>query len=398
LILAAMSVGREPLSLRLLAAGATFVLLFWPEALAGPSFQLSFAAVGTIILLHENRRLQNWMRPQGGHMVTRILRGIGMLLATGLAIELVLAPIALYHFHKSGLYGALANMVAIPLTTFVIMPTQLLGLCADAIIDGLGAPFWWLASNGIAGILWLAREVSAAPGAVVLLPEMPGWAFAITILSAILIAIFTHRRRWILLLPLLVALWAMLASPQPDMLVTGDGQHLAVLGSDSKLALLRPGAGDYTRSILGETAAVAGTAQALDVFPGAKCNSDGCSFKLDRGGREWRVLALRSNYLVPAMELAAACARSDIVISQRRLPWSCKPAWLKADAALLEKSGGLAFHLREPRITTVAETNAHHPWSVYAPERLAQKATERQKAKAAKFPAPPNPDIAATRQ
>ena len=51
LILIAMALGREALSMRLLAAGATFVLLFWPESLAGPSFQLSFAAVGTIIML-----------------------------------------------------------------------------------------------------------------------------------------------------------------------------------------------------------------------------------------------------------------------------------------------------------------------------------------------------------
>ena len=80
-------------------------------------------------------------------------------------------PIAVYHFHKAGLYGALANIVAIPLTTFVIMPLEALALLLDLV--GLGAPFWWLAGQALALLLWLAHAVAAAPGAVAALPAMP---------------------------------------------------------------------------------------------------------------------------------------------------------------------------------------------------------------------------------
>ncbi|NJL18662.1 MAG: hypothetical protein HC938_17400 [Nitrospira sp.] len=85
------------------------------------------------------------------------------------------------------------------------------------------------------------------------------------------------------------------------------------------------------------------------------------------------MLALRSEYQVPAMELAAACERSDIVIASRWLPRGCKPGWVKADRGLLEHSGGLAFYLSQNRLTSVAEDNAHHPWSAYRPERLAER-------------------------
>jgi hypothetical protein len=57
------------------------------------------------------------------------------------------------------------------------------------------------------------------------------------------------------------------------MLLTGDGQHLAVIFGDGQLALLRPRAGDYARSILGETAAVGRRAIALDAMPGARLQS-----------------------------------------------------------------------------------------------------------------------------
>ena len=46
------------------------------------------------------------------------------MILTGLAVEIALIPFALYHFHKAGLYGVAANLLAIPLTTFVIMPLE----------------------------------------------------------------------------------------------------------------------------------------------------------------------------------------------------------------------------------------------------------------------------------
>ena len=62
------------------------------------------------------------------------------------------------------------------------------------------------------------------------------------------------------------------------------------------------------------------------------------------------------------MEMAAACKRVDIVVSDRWLPWSCKPRWIKADRNMLEQSGGLAFYLGQPRLDTVNVNNEHQPW------------------------------------
>ena len=90
--------------------GALVVLLFRPEALAGASFQLSFAAVTTIIVLHQFGPVRRLLAPREEGLPQRVLRGLGGLLLTGLAVELALMPFALYHFHKAGLYGVAANM------------------------------------------------------------------------------------------------------------------------------------------------------------------------------------------------------------------------------------------------------------------------------------------------
>src|SRR3546814_9899317 len=87
---------------------------------------LSFAAVTAIIALHESRWMRAFLARRDEGWAMRWGRGLAGLLITGFVVEAALAPIALFHFHKAGLNGALANVVAIPLTTFVIMPTEAL--------------------------------------------------------------------------------------------------------------------------------------------------------------------------------------------------------------------------------------------------------------------------------
>ncbi len=53
LVVAGLVLGREAISLRLIATGALAVMIFWPEAVIGPSFQMSFAAVTAIVALYE---------------------------------------------------------------------------------------------------------------------------------------------------------------------------------------------------------------------------------------------------------------------------------------------------------------------------------------------------------
>jgi len=171
LVLVAFLMGREALTLRLVAAGALIVLVWRPESLAGPSFQLSFAAITAIIALHESRPMRAFLARRDEPWPFRTLRAVAGLLVTGLVVEVALAPIALFHFHKAGVYGAMANVVAIPLTTFVIMPFEALALLFDSI--GLGAPFWWVTEQALRLLLGLAHVVSDAPAAVATLPSFP---------------------------------------------------------------------------------------------------------------------------------------------------------------------------------------------------------------------------------
>lgn len=359
LVLLALSLGREAITLRLIAAGACFVLFLWPEALAGPSFQLSFAAVTAIVALHEHPAVRGWFLRREEGWGPRFLRGLGSLLLTGVAVELALMPLALFHFHKAGVYGALANIVAIPLTTFVIMPLEALALMLDLV--GLGGVVWWLTAQALQFLLWLAHAASSAPGAVAALPAMPGGAFALMVAGGLWMALWRSRARWAGGVPLAIgAVWALL-TPPPDLLVTGDGRHLAIRTPDGGMALLRDRAGDYTRDMLAENGGEEELA-ALAEEPGARCSADLCVIDVAAGARKWRVTATRSNYLVPWREMMALCKASDIVVSDRRLPPGCAPRWMKLDRETLARTGGITVTFASGRVTTVNGPAGRHPW------------------------------------
>lgn len=362
LVLAGIALGREALTLRLVAVGALAVLLLWPESLPGPSFQMSFAAITAIVALHEHPRVQALLsrRDEGGFAKAgRFLLG---LVLTGLAVELALVPIALFHFHKAGLYGAAANVVAIPLTTFVIMPLEALALLLD--LAGLGAPVWWVAGQALSFLVGLAHAAAGAPGAVALLPPMPRGAFALIAAGGLWICLWRTRRRRLGLAAVAAgAAWA-LAIPAPDLIVTGDGRHLVLRAPGGELALLRPRAGDYVRDTLAELAGAEPDYRDLERLPAAACSPDLCVADLSRGGRSWRVLASRTPHHVRWDAMVAACAEADIVVSDRLLPRGCVPRWLKADRALLRRTGGLAITLTgRPRVATVAGQVGRHPWA-----------------------------------
>lgn len=361
LVLAALSLGREAITLRMIATGALLVLLVLPESLAGPSFQLSFAAVTAIVALHEHPRIRRWFLARDENIARKAARSLASLLLTGVAVEAALMPIGLYHFHTAGMYGALANIVAIPLTTFVTMPLEAVALLLDMV--GLGAPAWWAVERSLALLLWIAHRVASAPGSVAALPAMPDGAFALMVMGGLWIALWrTAWRRWGVVPLLAGAIWA-LATPAPDLLVTGDGRHLALATDDGGMAILRDLAGDYVRSTLGEGGGVIGDLPPLSEQPGARCSPDLCIARRSAGGRIWTILATRSSYAVPWAELIAACARADIVVSERRLPGKCAPRWLKLDRAMLSRTGGVAVTLSTGRVTSV-RSGGRHPWEV----------------------------------
>jgi len=361
LILFGMILGREAISPRLLAVSGLLILAIQPESIVGPSFQMTFAAVGAIVALHSSPWARKLFQRRDEHLLRRIIRGAAGIVVTGAAVELCVTPFVLFHFHRAGPYGVVANVLAIPLTELVIMPLEACSLFLDCF--GLGQPAWTVTGWTIDLLLGLAHTI-AAHTRLVTIPQMPAGAFGMLIVGLLWICIWTTRIRLLGLGPLIVGAIATFLAPRPDLLITGDGRHLAVVSADGVPLILREHAGNYVRSLLAEASGFDGEPDDLGSLPYSNCSNDACVAVIPKGRTNWRLLATRSSYRIDWSDLTDACDKSDIVVSDRRLPRGCSPRWLKLDPEALSRTGGLAVYLgQRPVIRTVADQIGGHPWA-----------------------------------
>lgn len=243
------------------------------------------------------------------------------------------------------------------------MPLIALALALDLV--GLGGPVWWLVDASLELLLAIAHFTAAQPGSVKLMPQMDMETIALFVAGGLWLALWRGRARLWGLAPAAMATVLLIATPVPDLLVGRDGRQVGIVveeGGARRLLSLRDTTSAYSRDNLLELAGVAAAPVPLATWPGARCSSAFCALTIERGGRSWHILMARTRDRIEERALAAACARSDIVIADRYLPRTCRPQWLKADRRMLDETGGLAIDLTRETITTVAANQGAHGW------------------------------------
>ena len=357
--LLAVMVDRNPFSLRLLAwsPAAMVVLLLRPEAVVGASFQLSFAAVLALMVVFEawQRRTPDQDRAEPGPLwaVWRYLAGVS---ATTLVAGAATTPFAAFHFQTIPTYGVLANLVAVPLTSFLVMPAGMVGLLLMPL--GLEGPFFATMTWGCEGVLWIARATADLPGASVLVRQWPGSALALLAAGGLWLALWQQPWRWAGLGPVVAAMMLVTVTRPPDLLINATLGMAAVRGGDGTVTLLewrrdRLIRGSWLRH-LGVASAEKAPAPGTGQHDGIACDEVGCV--ADLGG----AIVSLANRVEAAVE---DCGRVALTFA-RVGPESCGAGKLIGPRAL-RTSGGLAVTREGERleIRSVADSRGDWPWS-----------------------------------
>lgn len=204
--------GRAQAPSRVLAIALLVVVAIDPWAVLAAGFWLSFGAVAVILAVLGGRVAP----PRGWRAALRIQ----------LAISLALAPLLLVLFNAFPLVSPLANLVAIPLVSFVIAPLVLLGVIVpvDAVLV--------LAHAATALMMSWVRPLAALELALWEQAQPPTWLLAggLTAVGALLLPRATPGR---LAAPALLAAMLLWEAPRPAegafrVRVLDVGQGLAV--------------------------------------------------------------------------------------------------------------------------------------------------------------------------
>ncbi len=181
-------VRRDGSSLNALAFAAIVILIFSPRSLFDVSFQLSFAAVLSIILLLPPMRLKLACDKHG-----RVYNYAADILLVSLVAQVGTLPLIWYYFGAFPLYFLFANIIVVP-SSFLIMSMAVLLWLTNKIA---------LLGSGVAGILGviteqmnnLLRIIESLPYAKITLPyidAVAAWGVAFCIILA-LVVVFKRR-------------------------------------------------------------------------------------------------------------------------------------------------------------------------------------------------------------
>ena len=132
------------------------VLVLDPWAPLAPGFWLSFGAVGLLLYGGTGRRHGAAATTRGAWLRQSVLAAMH---AQAL-ITIGMVPLTLALFQQVSLIAPLANAVAIPLVTFVVVPLALAGVVVPADLP------WQIAHAVLSALMWLLELLAEAPSAV----------------------------------------------------------------------------------------------------------------------------------------------------------------------------------------------------------------------------------------
>jgi competence protein ComEC len=371
IVLIGVMVDRPALTFRTLTAAALGVLMLAPEAVVHPSFQMSFAA--TLALIAGYQHGLPWLQasldtPLGARIALWGGREIvGLIFASLLAGSATMIYIA-YHFHQLQPYGLLANLLAMPVVSALVMPMGILGVLAMPF--GYDGVCWRLMGEGIDWMIAVVLWVASLPGANTLVPSFGTGPLLLATAGLVLVCLLRTPLRLAGPLLLLAAIAWALSTPQPDVLVAPDGSAVALRTASGHLAVVKSGNDIFAvrEWLTADADKRSPKDKALD--QGIACDRAGCIGRLADGAL---VAIPRSTEA-----FAEDCRRTVLVVSARQAPPGCairgnvqvidRKVWQQSGAVALRRVGN-GFE------TVVARPPGYNrPWARAAPAASAARA------------------------
>ncbi|MET3892382.1 ComEC/Rec2-related protein [Bosea sp. OAE506] len=357
-MLGAILVDRPALSMRNLALAAMIVLLREPEALLGPSFQMSFGAVAALIAFAERWEERGRLQPPPAlpwPLRPLWIAASGIIVTTLLATAAT-APFGAYHFQTFNPFGLLGNALALPFVSLFVMPAAVFGVLAYPF--GLDAPAWWLMGMASEVVLKLAHWVATIDHSTLVLAAFGPAALGCFAAALLWATLWTTKLRLLAILPLVTGVAVAAKPDKPAILIERDGSGIAVRGRDGLLVI----AGKPSRFVMQQWLTADGDGRQPDdpsLRKGAACDARGCVMTTKEG----HSIA----YAQDRLAIIEDCRRADVVVTP--IPWTATCRARLIDRMALLRDGATALvKTRSGWQNLAAQDTGERPWSRRRPQ------------------------------
>lgn len=315
-VLLGILVGRAALNLRTVAVAGVLVLAVSPVSVLDPGTQMSFAATLALVAAYERGRPLFARRPVEGlpaRLAMKALAFFGALAFTSLVAGLATAPFGAMHFQRLAPYGLLANLIAMPAVSVLVMPFGLLGVLL--LPFGWDSLAWPAMGLGIEVMLSVSDHVAALPGASLHTQLVGAGTAGLAALALATACLLRGSLTWFALLPAGCALLLVGPPQRFDVLVAPDARTLAVRTSDGLLSIAGAGSNRFLAEQWLNREGDARKASDKSLAAAFRCTRAVCTALMPGGG----TIALVRR----GEALASACATAEMVVTPVRPAGPC---------------------------------------------------------------------------
>ena len=330
-IFAAVIFDRRALSIRSVTLAATITLLFHPEALLSAGFQMSFAATAALVSVYRWWAQHRRYTFQNG-VFAKLRSAFVGISVTSLVAGLATGGFAALHFHRFARYGFFANIAAMPIFTFIVMPAGFLALFLMPF--GWDGPALKLMGLGLDYVLAIALWISHQKGAVMSIQSANGLVMSLFGLGFIWLCLGPWRIRLAggLIMGVSILYWANIT--QPDMRISSTARVAFWDPDDVEILRVDRKRGDgFGRARFVESAGIPNAQFASYADADQLCDVLACRIRLK---------GINISIVHTPEGVGEACAESALVILTLRAAGPRSRRQCKAvliEAAELERSG-----------------------------------------------------------
>jgi competence protein ComEC len=357
----AVLIGRPALSMRNLAIAGLIVLILTPEAALSASLQMSFMAVIGLLAFHDV--WSHWLVTNEGAPTSwsgRIFRYAGHAMlavaCTTLAAGVMSSIPAAHHFGRLAPYSLLANLLALPVVSLIVMPMALLAVIFMPLgIEGLPL---LIMNFGLDVVVAISDWVGTLPGASGQLPALPVFAAICLAAGGVALCLFRGALRLIVIPLGLAGVVTAAMADRPAILIERTARNVAIVNDNGLLvpALARRGrfAVEQWLRDRGDAARPAEAARRS----GWTCEANLCRATV--AGK--RIVFVREDKLTPALP----CAEADILIADFPLRGRCRTVATRIDRFDVWRHGAHAISVGSSgiEIATAATARGLRPWVI----------------------------------
>jgi competence protein ComEC len=352
---------RPALSMRNLAIAALIILVVFPEAALTAGLQMSFLAVMGLLAVHQawsgwlaqREEIDHGVLHRSASMIVRMFCAAAL---TSLAAGGLSSIAAAYHFGRLAPYGLIANLLAFPAISILVMPFALFS--ALLMPFGLEALPLRVMDAGLVLVQAVSDWVVSLPGAQGRIPSLPLTSALLLTFAAIMLCLTRGLMRLAAIPLAAIAFLATAFTQRPDIYVDQAGKNVVIRSESGELVPAEPRRGRFA---VGQWLRADGDGATL----GEAARRAGWTCE----GRTCRAMVKGRSVLYLSEEKLAMtipCSEADILIAAFPLRARCRSVPLRIDRFSVWRSGAHALYVDGGtlRLETARGLQGLRPWTI----------------------------------